>query len=445
MRVPLTRLSTLLLFGLAVGTGCSSSPAQTADAGPDGGGADADAGPDASDGGSSLTGVHGWLVTSTVTQQPGAGPALTTIPASHQFTVVLDAVKQQAIIGSVNGSSVVPFTLTDAGVIQLRQLFDFTFNCDAEIAYSSVDLTLGANGALTGTGSGTAVQITTDVGSTVDAQMALAGVPDTTPPKLVGDATTVDPFYPLTLKASEPLAPGVHPQLVDASGTGQPLSASAGETTAAFLFSLPGTLLRFGEAYHVTLAGITDFSGNLARTADDFAFTTTAAPPLVPEDGFESATGATLGGAQILSGAGAPTIAGAQSLYIPPLASPGAAPSGWSPQLAVRLTLNPGDTVVRFSYELVSPSYPVRTVFMLASVGGQITSPPAPTYATTPTTTATLGGSTATIGPLSTAQLPLPPNAAGEIVLELVVPGVTCPTVPAPSRAGFIMDDLRAE
>src|SRR5262249_54585765 len=157
-------------------------------------------------------------------------------------------------------------------------------------------------------------------------------------------------------------------------------------------------------------------------------------------------TGTTLGGAQILSGSGAPVIAGAQSLYVPPAAAATTATTlAWTPQLALRLALSPGDTVVRFSYELVSPSSPVRTMFMLASVGGRIAPPPAPTSATTPTTTATVGGATVTIGPLSTTTLPLPSDAAGEIVLELALSSVTCATLPAPARAGFIIDDLRAE
>ena len=42
-------------------------------------------------------------------------------------------------------------------------------------------------------------------------------------------------------------------------------------------------------------------------------------PPLVAADGFESVTDETLGGARVLSGAGAPTISGARSLYLPPV------------------------------------------------------------------------------------------------------------------------------
>ena len=83
----------------------------------------------------------------------------------------------------------------------------------------------------------------------------------------------------------------------------------------------PARLLRYSDEYRVTLDGVTDLDGNAPPPTTALTFTTRAPPPLVAEDGFESVTDTTLGGAQVLSGAGAPTIEGARSLYIPPAAS----------------------------------------------------------------------------------------------------------------------------
>jgi hypothetical protein len=389
------------------------------------------------------TGVHGYLVTSTITYGGGSGP----LPASQTFTVVLDAGAQQALIGGSASGAVVPFTVTPAGVVQIRQTVGFFFGCNGQLTLNSIDLTLGAAGTLSGFGLGQATYLTADTATTGSASMAFAGTPDTTPPALGGSSTALDPFDAVTLHASEPLPPDAHPLLTGASGDQFPLSATSGQAIAAFSFPLPRTLLRFGETYHASLAGIPDFSGNVGRAADDFAFTTIAAPPLVAEDGFESATGTSLGGGQILSGAGAPTISGTTSLYVPLAATNVIYPlPSKVTQLALRLALNPGDSVLRFSYELVNPTLPMMTTFLLASVGGAITAPTLPAADKTPTTTATIPGTgTVTIGPVTTGELPLPPGASGEIVLELVIPGSTCPVLGVAQHAGFIIDDLRAE
>ena len=123
-----------------------------------------------------------------------------------------------------------------------------------------------------------------------------------------------------------------------------------------------------------------------------FSFTTGPPPPLVAEDGFESATGAMLAGAQVLSGSGAPVITGTCSLYIPALKAPSG--GGWNEatQLALRVALDAGDKVLRFSYRTVdadlSPSQPY---YLMASEGGQIVYEMLSTTTST-TTTATLPG-----------------------------------------------------
>jgi hypothetical protein len=188
---------------------------------------------------------------------------------------------------------------------------------------------------------------------------------------------------------------------------------------------------------------LVDFAGNAAAASSAIMFTTRAAPPLVPEDGFESATGTALAGARLLSGPGAPVLAGNKSLY-----SPGGNTVGTGAnRFALRLALQPGDTVIRFSYQLVRSSasaYTTSPALVVGAVGGA------------PATT-TLRQDTGTYSPVqlpdqsiiyvsatSTAEIPLPAGAAGEIVVELgpIAPGCGLPPPPA---AGIILDDLRVE
>ena len=103
------------------------------------------------------------------------------------------------------------------------------------------------------------------------------------------------------------------------------LGAPTGMDAFVRVMAKPSRLLRYSDEYRVTLDGVTDLDGNAPPPTTALTFTTRAPPPLVAEDGFESVTDATLGGAQVLSGAGAPTIEGARSLYIPPATSIGGA------------------------------------------------------------------------------------------------------------------------
>src|SRR5262249_54871397 len=115
-------------------------------------------------------------------------------------------------------------------------------------------------------------------------------------------------------------------------------------------FYKPTVMLRYATQYLVSASGIADFAGNGLLASNNMTFTTQARPPLAPQDGFESVTDPTLGGVQVLSGAGAPTLTGARSLYIPPTTT-GA--TTLQPQFLVRLALAAGDTVVRFNYRAV--------------------------------------------------------------------------------------------
>jgi len=221
------------------------------------------------------------------------------------------------------------------------------------------------------------------------------------------------------------------------------LESINGTDPFAIVFGNGSRMLRFADQYRVTTDGIQDFAGNRPMFAGDATFTTRVAPPLVPDSGFETVTDPTLGGARILSGAGAPVISGAQSLSVPPVESLGtAAPVS---QLALRVPLSPGDSVVRFSYRTVNPGDPFGVYLAFGSVGGMIGT------ATLPGDTGgayvMIGDSKVVLGSLQTATLGLPPDASGELVLTRIASQpVSCGPGPMPQPIpGLIIDDLRGE
>jgi hypothetical protein len=163
---------------------------------------------------------------------------------------------------------------------------------------------------------------------------------------------------------------------------------------------------------------------------------------LIAEDGFESAAAATLGGAQIVTAADAPTIAGGRSLYIPPTRG---GEGGGQTQVALRLAVTPGDSVLRFSYRFVNPSGFRNTRYAVASPGGRIEwTMPEPDSGIT-TTQAMFPGSQYAVGPVTTAELALPADVTDEIVFGRVVQGTKCGGLFPPPQAGMLIDDLRVE
>jgi hypothetical protein len=323
-----------------------------------------------------------------------------------------------------------------------------------QLTYDELTFALRTGGELVGTGSGHIAWAPpgTDVGGgSFAASMSLTGVNDTEAPVFLAAsvaADRTDPFSSFTLIASEPLPPDARPMLVGQSGDFAFVPSTADGFVATFF---QPKLPRYGEQYRVAVDGVVDFAGNAARvgagvgSTGEIRFTTRAAPPLVAEDGFESATGATLGGAQVISGAGAPVIAGTRSLYIPETTNNTA---GWSAlqqtQLALRLPLAPGDTVVRFAYREVNPNGFGATSVLIASPGGTIARAEL-TWSPAMTTSAIIGQSQVELGPLKTAEIALPSDAATEIVIARIAGGITCSNLPVPPFAGLIIDDLRAE
>ena len=459
--------SLVRLTPLLIACGCSTGTLSPFDAGPDPSTPDAsapdtsvpdtsvpDSGPDTGPvmdaGAPVLMGRRSFVVTSTLTLHADGGSQPTGAPQSHAFTVVADADRLTAFVGAGGSATSRPLELTATGFSVVGNFSIVLPGCSSSVTYDGLTLTLGAGGELAGIASGRVgwTPAGTDVGNSFVASMSLTAVSDTEAP-VFGAASVAadrsDPFSSFTLTASEPLPPDARPVLVGQSGD----FAFVPSTTEAFVitFNQP-KLPRYGEQYRVALDGVVDFAGNAARTGStsggDIRFTTRAAPPLAAEDGFESATGS-LGGAQVMSTAGAPVIAGARSLYIP--ATGGSSTPATvlqQTQLALRLPLAPGDTVVRFSYREVNPNSFGGTSVVIASPGGTI----AGTALTSPagmTTSAMIGQTEVQLGPLMTAEIALPPDAATEIVIARIVRASTCSGLPVRPVAGLIIDDLRAE
>jgi hypothetical protein len=280
--------------------------------------------------------------------------------------------------------------------------------------------------------------------NTVAATMALTGVPDTEAPtlSLAASGNPTDPWASLWVVASEPV-PGDQMRPVLRSATGDVLTFDSTEATDRFFAILekPRLMLRYGEQYQITFDGITDFAGNPASWIGDATFTTRPPPPFVLPDGFESVTDDTLGGAVVLSGAGAPTINGARSLYIPPVASLPA--SGFVTQLALRLPVSSTSTLVRFNYRIVNPGDMSGVYLVIASVGGMIeTVSLGPTGGTT--TPATIGQDQVAVGPPAPAAIALPPDAHDEVVFARIASQPSSCGGPPPAPVpGIIIDDLR--
>jgi len=466
---PMTRLAWLALTcaGFVIGVGCSSTAAPDKPGPPSNGdaaagypGTDAltggdsatttgggDAGADGPPAGLSFSGRRSFVVTGTVTQAPTGGGSVAL--SSHQFTMVIDADAGNAIVGDVGAGAVIGFVLTSPAHLRFPGPIHFSSGASSSgwtITYSELTVALEADGRLTGAAQGTAsgYSASTDVGQSAMVTATLAGGPDTVPPALAVTRSGADddPFSSLTVTASEPLPPAALPLLVAADGSMTALALPNGASSSFVrIFYGPGTLLRYGQGYQVLVDGITDFQGLPA--SGGAAFTTRSAPPLVGEDGFESASGTMLGGAQILTGNGAPTITGARSLYIPPIASTGAPVVRPAvTRLSLRLAVASGDTVIRFAYRLVNPSGALAIYF--ASEGGKIGTAQIGSGATSTETASIPGQGAVSLGPIVTAEIPLPSDVGTEVVLAEILPGLNG-GLPAPPVSGVIIDDLRVE
>jgi hypothetical protein len=308
-----------------------------------------------------------------------------------------------------------------------------------------------ADGAWHGTGSGHAAFIDGDVGFEAPTSAVLVGRADATAPALVVPRVPVDPLAPLVFVASEPLPPPAAASLVGrASGDVvalTPLVVEGSSDGVVRAFAKPDVALRAGEIYDVVTAQLVDFAG-LAGASTPLHFTTEAAPPLVPEDGFESVTTASLGGAGVLVDGPLTPLTGRTSLILNSGFGGGFGflPYALGPRLAVRLAVQPGDTVVRFATRVVAATVATSATFYaqlrVGAAGTPVTARANVTADALAKVTLPVDGDVF-VGDATTLELALPAGVAGELSFEIDSTSSGC-GIPPPSTA-LIVDDLRVE
>jgi hypothetical protein len=367
-------------------------------------------------------------------------------PDSHTFTMSLDLDQKSGpvIIGWPGGGVVKTFTKTADGfrVAGPVRISIPQNGCDGYVTYDALTFRFGnePTGSVAGDGHGTLswiVQGDLLYEATIDAHAT--GVPDDELPRLAFTATEdiTDPLSPFTVTASEPLAPEAYVSLVSAHGERFDLQASGTENfTSGFL--APTKTLRYGEPYQLIVDGAVDLAGNVAGMGP--VFTTHPVPPLIPEDGFETSPALGGGAAQLIDTRNGTPIAGDSSLYVPP-----GVPASVT-QLAVRLAVAPGDKVVRFSYRTVEEAYASDfSYYRVFTPGGDASGLRLPASSATPTP-AQIAGEEVALGPVYTAEIPLPATATTEVYFARTTESGRFNCMSSGFRiTGIIIDDLRVE
>jgi hypothetical protein len=399
-------------------------------------------------------GFRAYDITATVTVTPPAGEGgWVDFPKTHVFTLAWDPGTGTAFVGGGGNFSSTEVTTTDDPTFTSQTWqadVPLADSCEgvAHIRYEHATFSLTA-GALTGTASGTVSYMTGDLVLQANITATLAGILDATAPSFTAPQSPVDPLAPLAFVASEPLAPTSQASLVGTvSGDVVALSAQSidNQERATRAFLVPNVMLRAGETYTLVTDAVVDFVGN--KPAAGASFSTEAAPPLVPEDGFESVTGTMFGGAGVLRGGTLTPIAGQTSLLLNTGFGGGFGflPYDLGSSLKVRLAVSPGDTVVRFDDELIAPDPIDQASFVgairVASTGGDVGAAMNVDGKDFAKVTLPQDGDVY-ITPVTTYEIPLPAGAAGEVTLEIV--GVTFACGLPPSPTVLVLDNLRVE
>ena len=434
--------------GDASSAAAASSAADASDGADTNAALDASAAEDAIDGGDAdQGGVSLGFISFDVTAQltPGGDGGAGDVPPMGALTLVIDNARKWAVAGANGEATVFSPTYLDGRVLAYAPdiALGSGFTTGVELEYTSLDLTVSGS-TVSGTSWGSAAIPSAGCALGHEFGAAFTGTADVTPPALApNNLFLTDPFADWSIATTEPLPKSLTAKAHLVGDTGptielEPATGPMGAGPVVMLgFRKPNVVLKPGATYTVSADGLVDFAGNAAVAATPRQVAAIVAAPLVPEDGFESATSATLGGATVVT---TNAIAGSRSLYVGFAGAPalgGVAPGN---TLVVRLALQPGDTAVRFSFRSVgrdaSASFPV-TYATVGSVGGQIAW----------RSIGDSGGSSVTsgevtLGPLGTMTVPLPADAAGEVVVGLATQ-FTCSPLADPG--GMLVDDLRAE
>jgi hypothetical protein len=420
---------------------------------PDGGGADARSPSDVTPAevGRDGSGVFAVKAALTLAPFPGQSQALDP-PTSHAFTMRVDAATSTLVAGAHGRGAMASLASTGAAAFKTTSRVSLAAPqaraCTglATVDYEVITFSI-AGGRLTGAGKGRIEFIVGDVIFDVAFTAVLSGEPDAEPPSLSVPGATIDPMGGAVFPVSEPLDPSAAASLI---GDGGDVFALGGVSvpeglpfTTAFVRS--PLMLNWGTTYEVTTEALLDLAGHMGVRAQRPRVATPAAPPLIGEDGFESVTGTMFAGAGVLSGGVLSPIAGGKSLLVSGGHGNALGNLGYvtGTSFAVRLPIQSGDTVVRLSVRFVSPTggatptffgqlragVPGREVSERTNLAGKDLEP--------------TGVGMLSLGPVTTVEVPLPLNAAGEASFEIVGQLSSCGLPPPP--AVLIIDDLRVE
>lgn len=411
--------------------------------GKDGGAPDGDAGDVA------RAEVTSFKVTSTLSLMPMANQGTwETFPKTQKFTVFIDTKAMRLLAGARGQGTAVELTRTGPGRYSTNELIHIPISgngCNsAGVNYYDLSFSV-EGGRLTGTGRGTATTFMGDAGFIATGTMSLVGLPDDEPPTVIPMADTIDPMGYASFGASEPLVESAA-SLIGAQGDVFALGAQIREGSPNFTIAFVRSplMLNWGTTYEVTTEALVDFAGLMGVRSARPTVATPPAPPLVAEDGFESVTATTLGGAAVLGGATLPALAGAKSLMIASWS--GGALGTAARQVTLRLPILPGDSVVRFSSRVfaMTSSIPEPSVAEIR-VGVPGRDVLDTSFESTATLTEVALGNAGTVyaGPTSTVEVPLPLNAAGEVSFQMSMMTPLCG--PLQAQAAVVIDDLRVE
>jgi hypothetical protein len=390
---------------------------------------------EAADAGKPLAEVRSFQVIATLTPDPHSG-AFAPLPARQEvdFVVRIDPVRKTLLLA----------TTSQAAEVAVHTGDGVTFQTDEPIAlawtFESLRVTVTEAGGLQGDGAFQVRRVFGDIISSYSGTVNLVGEPDHTGPNFLG--RELDPLQTMAMTSNEPLPAGTRGELV---AGGERVSLEPIELAGSGLvlgFRKSPWNLRFGTDYDLEVSPFVDLAGNEGGALAHF--TTLPPPPLIAQDGFESATG-TLGAALIVGDGELPTLTGQRSVLVIP-------PQNGQPldHLLVRLQVAPGAKVVRASLRLVQRfkgqaevSHVTVAVFVpgRSPVGAAI--PPDAMVVETLLATTLPGLAMLWVGDPFTVELPLAPGSREAVFLAGGDGGSV--DLMKQTEPGLLIDDVRAE
>jgi hypothetical protein len=445
-------LAALALGGAACDDGADGG---ARDGGGDTGGGDVglDGGPDqGGDQGAGETGggPAGFTV-SVALVDTGAVPRpswqLTPLPGSDSFAIYLDTGGEPRLVASRDGSVAISRLVADGGgwrtseFLRLGRTAGYDGACQGygAFTYESIELRVQGEGVV-GTARGRVEYLVGDVAFAVPFMGTLSGTADRTPPAARFDNATPHPLDPVIVTFSEALAPGTTVSLLAPGGMRIEMMGD-GLSPYQARFHAQGPVDQGTQYTLVVVPSVTDASGNTGDAAALPAITT-AAVPLLPEDGFERGSRPLLSGAaEMVNAAAAPIPDDYHALLFRPRVSS----LGDRARATARLTVAPGDTVVRAMLRPVVAARQWRqfqTQIVLYAPGAEPTRTMLADAADPLTCPGASPESDCYAAPVE-LEIPLPRTGIQEVMLD--VNRVPWCGLPPPPEPGFLLDLLRVE